>query len=91
MKYLFCYDIASPKRLQKISKGLNEKGFRVQYSFFCCDLSKEEAQDLFSSLEMMLGKKEDKLAMFAICEKCYSKIKNYGRDELLVFHDYMIL
>lgn len=91
MKYLFCYDISDSKTLAKISKILDQKGFRVQNSFFCCDLSKEEAHSLFSKIEKSIDNKTDRLALFSICEKCFSNVMHFGKEELITFKEFYIL
>jgi CRISPR-associated protein Cas2 len=70
MDYFICYDIHSPKRLVAISKVLDSYGFRMQKSFFACDLSLEELQYIPTVLIQKLNKKEDKVAIYPICNKC---------------------
>jgi len=91
MKYLFCYDISEPKRLASVAKILNEKGFRVQYSFFCCDIDKETATLLFQKLEKEIDVNTDSLHMFPICEKCFGKIWNFGKKGILSFPHFLML
>lgn len=41
-RYLIAYDIANPKRLQRVIKLMEGHGTRLQYSVFLCDLSRAE-------------------------------------------------
>lgn len=41
-RYLIAYDIADPKRLQRVIKLMEGYGTRLQYSVFLCDLSRAE-------------------------------------------------
>lgn len=91
MKYLFCYDISNPKSLAEISKVLGQKGFRVQKSFFCCELEKDEAEYLFALISKVINNKTDRLALFAICEKCFDGLMHFGKEKLLMFQEYLVL
>lgn len=70
MQYLFCYDIAEPKRLYRIAKELNAMGYRVQKSFFTCGLSNEEFDRIKTALLSWIDEKEDKLAIYKVCDRC---------------------
>lgn len=72
MKYIVSYDIADPKRLYRIAKELNKNGFRVQKSFFSCDLDQNEFVKMKAILLSHLDEKVDKLAIYKLCEKCAS-------------------
>ena len=50
MMYFISYDIANPKRLVKIAKTLENFGLRVQYSFFECEMEKEQLNNLKRAL-----------------------------------------
>lgn len=92
MKYLICYDITSAKRLAKISKQLESKGYRVQLSFFTCDVSKQELEGLKKEILPLLDMKKDKFAIYQVCENCYKNGIYIGCDLSRFFTDtYMVL
>jgi len=66
MIYLFCYDIADPKRLRKTAKILENYGLRIQKSFFQCELGEEEAADLKYKLLKVINKKKDSLFYLSV-------------------------
>ena len=70
MKYLICYDISEPKRLYRVAKGLNGMGYRVQKSFFTCELSKDEYTTIKDLLLNYIDEKEDRLAIYKVCDRC---------------------
>lgn len=55
------YDIADDKRRDKIAKVLLGYGDRVQYSVFCCTLSKMEKIQLTDKLRPHINHREDQL------------------------------
>lgn len=92
MKYLICYDITSPKRLAKVATLLEQKGIRTQLSFFSCELDENELHELESTLVSLIDLKVDKLALYRVCEKCFSSGVYIGCDVSSFFQDtYMIL
>jgi len=91
MKYLFCYDITSPKRLVKMMKLMESHGIRVQKSLFCCDAGKLEVEDLISSIKCVIDKKKDRVTLYPICEKCFSKIITKGSETTFTFPSYYII
>lgn len=70
MKYLICYDITDHKRRAKLSKYLYGKGDRVQKSFFSCIITNTDISMVRKTLETIIDKKKDKVAVYPICEKC---------------------
>lgn len=91
MKYLFCYDITSPKRLVKMIKLMESHGIRIQKSFFCCDARKPEIEDLIFSIKSIIDNKKDKVTVYPICEKCLSKIITKGSETSFTFPNYYII
>lgn len=60
-RYLVCYDITEPKRLQRTFKKMNGFGDPVQYSVFLCDLSPKELVLLEEALTELINLKEDRV------------------------------
>lgn len=59
-RYLVCYDVCDPKRLERTFKKMNGFGDPVQYSVFICDLSPKERVFLEQALTEILNLKEDR-------------------------------
>ena len=67
MIYFISYDVSNPKRLNKVAKTLENFGIRIQFSFFECEMEKEQLEKLKSSLLEILDKKEDSLLIYPLC------------------------
>lgn len=91
MRYLFCYDISSPKRLHKVAKELETHGIRIQKSFFYCDLRKGEIDILKDILLEYLEFSEDRLSIYCICDRCYGNAKSFGKQITLEFPEFYLL
>ena len=61
--YLVAYDIADPKRLQKVYRKMCGHGDPLQYSVFRCELSPVERQLLEEELWPILNLKEDRVML----------------------------
>ncbi len=64
MLILIGYDIASPKRLQKVAKTCEDFGLRVQYSFFECHLEQDGFDCLWNRLLDLIDSDEDRLVAY---------------------------
>lgn len=80
MDYFICYDIHSPKRLTSIAKILDRYGFRVQKSFFACELSDDEIKKVRDVLLNKMKVEEDRVAIYPVCKKCREKGQYFGCD-----------
>lgn len=52
--YLIAYDIADPKRLNRVARFLTKHAVRVQYSVFVTDLKQTELEELLHDLEELI-------------------------------------
>lgn len=91
MLYMFCYDIADPKRLRKTAKMLEKYGLRVQKSFFQCDIEEEKAERIFLDAKSFLNEKEDSFVLYPICDKCSKKYWQDGERTLITLEGFQIL
>lgn len=66
MLFLIGYDIASPKRLQKVAKACEDYGLRVQYSFFECHLEEKGFELLWGRLQDLIDPDFDRLVAYRI-------------------------
>ena len=61
IRYLVCYDICDPKRLQKVHKKVKGYGEALQYSVFRCDLTAAEKTILWSELHKLINHRADQI------------------------------
>lgn len=66
MLILIGYDIASPKRLQKVAKTCEDFGLRVQYSFFECHLETAGFDLLWNRLLDLIDPDQDRIVAYRI-------------------------
>jgi len=64
--YLVCYDIADPKRLNKIFRFMKSRCVHLQYSVFLCRLSWEELNRIKQDLEKLVDGEEDDLRIYPL-------------------------
>ena len=66
MLFLVAYDIADPKRLQKVAKTCEDYGTRVQYSVFECHLEPDALDELWLRLLDIIDPAEDRLVAYKL-------------------------
>ncbi len=59
-RFLVCYDVSDPKRLNRTYRKMNGFGEPIQYSVFICDLSSKERVLLEQALTELLNLDEDR-------------------------------
>lgn len=91
MMYFISYDIASPKRLVKVAKTLENFGIRIQYSFFECEMQKKQLEEVKRSLLEIIDKKEDSLRIYPLCEDCLKLTSSIGEGNIFVPQSFQIL
>lgn len=91
MMYFVCYDIADRKRRLKTVKTLENFGLRVQYSFFQCEIKKEQTVELENRLLDNIDEKNDSLRIYPICEDCLRNSFSLGEGAVFVPKNYEIL
>jgi len=65
-RYIVCYDICEPKRLNRIFKKMRGFGDPLQYSVFYCDLSEKEKVIMISKLSEIINHHEDRVMIINI-------------------------
>jgi CRISPR-associated protein Cas2 len=66
--WLIAYDIASPRRLQRIHRKLREHAMPVQYSVFVARCSAAKLGDIRALLAKIIDKREDDVRFYPIPE-----------------------
>jgi CRISPR-associated protein Cas2 len=59
--YIVCYDIADPKRLQRVYKTMRGFGEHLQLSVFRCELSARERVEMIAALTPIIHHDEDQV------------------------------
>jgi CRISPR-associated protein Cas2 len=67
-KYLVCYDICDPGRLNRVFKSVKAIGVHLQYSVFHCSLTWPELQDLKVRLSRLIDPNEDDIRIYPLPE-----------------------
>ncbi len=77
--YLFVYDIHNVRTLNKVVKRLNRmNSLRIQDSVFEVRGDICEIEKLIVSVEKLINKETDKIAVIPICSTDYNKIEFIG-------------
>lgn len=64
--YLICYDIANPRRLQRVHRALSKVALAVQYSVFVAPFTEAELQRVWDILAFEINPKEDDVRAYPI-------------------------
>lgn len=64
IRYLVAYDVRDPRRLRRVHQVAKDYGYPLQYSLFCCDLTKVELLSLKGDLLAEANLREDSIAIF---------------------------
>ncbi len=76
--WLIVYDIADPKRLQKVAKLLSSYATRVQKSVFEAEAEYEVIETIREKANRIIHMEEDFIVYFDLCEQDWQKRKKYG-------------
>ena len=79
MNMIICYDIADPRRLQKIAKIMEDFGVRVQKSIFEATLGKDAFNRMKWRAEAEMDLSEDGVKYFPLCTKCSQTLEIIGQ------------
>lgn len=64
--YVVCYDIANPKRLQRIHRRAVAHAQFVQYSIYYLDGSRQQLQNMLDEIADEIDEKEDDVRAYSI-------------------------
>lgn len=73
------YDIANPRRLNRVAKVLEANGIRVQKSVFECALTFDAISVLRSRLRRLIDPMEDHILITPVCADCRHHIHWQGK------------
>jgi CRISPR-associated protein Cas2 len=78
MLTIVAYDIADPKRLDKVARTCQDFGVRVQYSIFECHLEPEQFDTLWLALLEIINEKEDRIVAYKLDARCAKLTETAG-------------
>jgi len=70
MQYLIGYDIADPKRLQRIHRRMTKYATPIQYSIFLFEGSEKLLAQCLTEVMQIFHKKEDDLRIYPLPHHC---------------------
>ena len=76
--YLIAYDVASPARLRKVARLLDNFGDRLQFSVFEAWLDQPLLAKLLARIEKILDAKEDRWTVQPVCGTCVERRRTGG-------------
>jgi len=77
--WLVGYDIAEPRRLQRVARLLEDYGQRLHYSVFLCRLEAGEMRRLRQGLLHIVDLEEDRLFFLRLCRGCIDALEQMGQ------------
>lgn len=80
MNMIIAYDIAHPRRLQRVARVLKDYGVRVQRSVFEVDIDPARFRLLRHRTEALLDPAEDGVKYFPLCGRCSGLVFCIGPD-----------
>ena len=87
-RYLVIYDIAHPRRLQRVARVLEGFGQRIQKSVFECDLEPDELQALQEKVLRCIRTDEDAVQYLRLCPRDTRQIRHDGQVTPFASHAY---
>jgi CRISPR-associated protein Cas2 len=79
MDMIVAYDIAEPKRLNRVAKVLKDYGLRVQKSIFEVRVDGARFSEMKVRVEKVIDASEDGVKYFPLCEKCAGTLEIIGQ------------
>ncbi|MGD9157362.1 MAG: CRISPR-associated endonuclease Cas2 [Desulfobacteraceae bacterium] len=79
MDMIVAYDIADPRRLNRVAKVIKDYGVRVQKSIFEVKIKEKQFGEMKKQVEEIIEEKEDGVKYFPLCEKCVGTVEIIGQ------------
>ena len=73
MRWIICYDIPSDSTRQRLARWLDGFGDRIQDSVFEAELDSDLVLEMWSGVERLVDRKEDKVGLVPVCAACCGK------------------
>lgn len=86
-QYLLSYDIADPKRLQRIHRVLKKAGLPVQYSVFSLVVSQRQLDGVLEYVLHLMDEREDDVRCYALPSviECKTLGRQFFPDDIMLF------
>lgn len=78
MNMIVAYDIADPRRLNRIARIMKDYGRRVQKSIFEVEASAAIFREMKNRAERVMEQEEDGVKYFPLCERCADTLVSIG-------------
>lgn len=92
MNMIVAYDIADPKRLNRIARIMKDYGRRVQKSIFEADIDERTFAEMRRRVEFTMVKVDDGVKYFPLCDRCADTLVELGVcDVVPADEDYLLL
>ncbi len=75
---IVAYDIADPRRLNRVAKIIKDYGARVQKSIFEVSVDNKRFIEMKARIENEIVFEEDGVKFFPLCRKCADSLENIG-------------
>lgn len=79
MNLIVAYDIADPRRLNRVARIIKDYGVRVQKSIFEVEVDNRRFQEMWMRVCVEIEPAEDGVKFFPLCEKCAGTVENIGQ------------
>lgn len=76
--YLVAYDIADPRRLQRVAQCVGRLGLRIQYSVFLTQLTPRQCKNLTGQLRRLIDPRADDVRFYPLPARLEPIV--YGRS-----------
>jgi len=92
MWVLAIYDIAEPRRLNRVARILKDYGYRVQKSKFEIEVTDSSFAELRTRVSEVIDDAEDGVKYIPLCERCRHKTEIIGQGRFVdPEHEYVIV
>jgi len=79
MDIIVAYDIAHPRRLNRVAKIMKDYGVRVQKSIFEVEVDNKRFAEMKRRVRDVILESEDGVKYFPLCEKCAGTVEIIGQ------------
>ena len=79
MNMIVAYDIADPRRLNRVAKVIKDYGIRVQKSIFEVHVDRRIFAEMKARIEDEIEPALDGVKYFPLCEKCAGTVEIIGQ------------
>jgi len=97
--YVITYDIKfnrindkkAARRLNNLSRLLQDYGLRRQKSLFECDFDHNKLQELKKAIRQVIDTNVDSVRIYLLCDKCLKKTIIQGIGEIIEIKPYEVI